>query len=293
MRRNYYLNEGSNETRIARELLKVAKMLVAGGDEEKEEADEIGFDKSELEGIVNDIEKAGDAVESTAEKAEDKVEDELDDEKGANASIFQMNQLYASQYNPKQITAGNHFYKANALAEECRLAAIKVAKYLKSYKRMTASVRTAGFSEGFEETHRPAVEEIKSAIKKALTWFMKRIQVFLDYVKKVCNAAKEAGKAALGFMVKASLTAAIVAIIALFGPIVLAIYGIVKAFGIAKDAIERAFDALKQAFLDLKKAVSEKIDDIMTAVGKVAGVVAALPVAIYELVEEAFKKSAN
>lgn len=296
MKRSDFFKASDNNIKVARKLLKIAKSLIADGEgnlNEKEDAKEMGFDKRELEKIVNDVEKAGDKVEDVAEKSEDMIEDALDEQNGANASIYQMNQLYASQYSKTNITADTVYYKANVLAEECRLAAIKVAKYLRAKNELVAKTRVAGFSEGFAETHRSTVEKIKNAIKKTLKYFSDRINAFINYVKVVCQNAKEAGKEKLGFLARASLTAAVVAIIALFGPVVLAVYGIVKAFDIAKNEIENAFKSLYESFQALKKAIAGKIDDILTAVGKVAGVVVALPVAIYELVEEAFSNPAE
>lgn len=271
----------NKNVRIAKELVKLAKSLMAAPADGEED-----FDESELKKLVGDIDSAADKATSQADSAADDMEElaQAAQEEVENAeAVFKRNLRYAKRYYSTNFTASDRrIYKANVLAEDVRKASIKVAKYLKK-----AKMRMADFSEGFNKNRRPMIDATKSAIKNAIQFLVDKINAFIDWVTKTVEKAKQAGKTALGAIGKGALIAATAAIIAIIAPVALAVYGIVKVFGIAKGEVLKIFDELKKAFTALKDAVAKGLDAITTALGVIANVATVIPKAIQELVVEA------
>lgn len=277
----------SKKIRVAKELVKLAKslMITADGDGEKEE----NFDDSELKKLVSDINSAADKAISESDSGADKMEELVDDvEEGVENQLDNANQVlrrnlrYAKRYSSRILTASERrIYKGNVLAEDIRKASIKVAKYLRK-----AKIKMADFWEGFNKNRRPMIDTVKEKIKNALQYLVDKINAFIDWVKNMVQEAKDAGKKTLGMLAKGALFAAVAAIVVIVGPVALAVYGIVKVFGVAKDAVLKVFDKIKEAFSALKDAIAKGLDAITTALGLIANVVTVIPQAIYELITE-------
>lgn len=267
MRRNYYLNEGSNETRIARELLKVAKMLVAGnGDEEstgddKEEAEKAKelFNPSEFKEVGNEIAQG---MNEIGESAKDFANDVKElDEKGASSKLYRENYSFVAKYlgdikianaNEKQV---KDFYAINLAAHNLYLKAAKLKKECQRYARLKLAHKVL-VAESLGDLDPQTVKDsanfiidIAKGIHDGIQSVVNGLNRFMDLVKeKAAKLGKTIGKFTIGVIIGALWIGWKVA----SGAWKLAVAGVNKIIAVSKK---------------VGGAIGEKADEVAEVVG--------------------------
>ena len=213
-----------NNIKVAKDLVKLAKMLiVADGEEVVEEEGKI--DQSAAKGILKDLENAGvnfeDEVEELGEEMEDMAEEQED-----NA-----HRIVAS----KVITAS----AAHGMLNEVRMAANNVIRTASIYKN-AHQLKTAGFWDSFNKSRKEQINPEQSFTKKAKDALIKAVKTLIDKLIKILKNIALCAAGVAYMLVKGAIF------------IITQTYkALIKMGVLAKDVIQKAFDAVTNAFKEL------------------------------------------
>lgn len=243
-----------NNIKIAKDLIRLAQLLVADNENQVEEQGEI--DKSEAKSLLKDLENSGDNFEDEIEELGEELEEMKD--KGTH-------RIVAS----KVITAA----VAQNMIGEIKEAAQNVILTASIYKN-AKSLKTAGFWDSFNKSRKEQINPDKSFTKKAKDALIKAVKNLIDKLVKILKSIALCTAGVAYLLIKGAITIINATCKSLIKMGVLAEKTIKSAFDAVVDAFNDLLDEIKKyrdAVKELGQEAIEKLGEFRDFVGRKAG----------------------